>query len=80
MIFLVTEILRVTAAKNHQRNLGKVIKVLVESEKKGCVYGRSSDNTAVKVIGGGPELIGQFVNVMINEARDFGMDGELVIA
>jgi len=69
------KILRQTAAENHQRYLGRTIEVLVESSKHGHVYGRSRDNTAVKIVGGSKGLIGTLVQVKIVEARDFGMDG-----
>ncbi len=73
---VLTDILRETAAENHSQLIGQVLEVLVESEKKGAVFGRSSDNTAVKIIGGGPKLVGKFVRVVIEAARDFGMDGK----
>ncbi|NTW22748.1 tRNA (N6-isopentenyl adenosine(37)-C2)-methylthiotransferase MiaB [Candidatus Falkowbacteria bacterium] len=75
---VLTDILRETAAENHSRLVGQVLEVLVESEKKGVVFGRSRDNTAVKVIGGSPNQVGKFVRVVIVEARDFGMDGKLL--
>jgi tRNA-2-methylthio-N6-dimethylallyladenosine synthase len=74
------KIVRRTAAENHQRNLGQTVRMLVEEKSKDCFYGRTSDNTFVKIISDNikEDLIGQFVEVRITEARDFGMDGELV--
>lgn len=74
------DILRQTALENHRRWLGQEIEVLVESEKRGAVFGRSRDNTAVRIIGGDSSLVGQFVKVKIAEARDFGMEGEMTKA
>lgn len=73
-----TEVLRATAAENHRQWVGREVEVLVESEKKGAVFGRSRDNTAIRIANGTPELVGKFANVKIVAARDFGMDGELI--
>lgn len=73
------EIVRATAAANHQKKLGQEVTVLVEEKSKGNFYGRTDDNTFVKIISKNTEadLVGQFVKVKIIEARDFGMDGVL---
>jgi tRNA-2-methylthio-N6-dimethylallyladenosine synthase len=74
---VLTDILRETAKANHQKWMGQVIEVLVESGKHDKHYGHSRDNTVVEIIGGSDELIGQFINIKITEARDFGMTGKV---
>lgn len=71
-------IVRQTASENHQRYLDKETEILVEQKSKGNFYGRTRDNTFVKVLNKNIEsIVGQFVKVKITEARDFGMDGLL---
>lgn len=72
-------ILRVTAAENHKMQLGKTLQILVDRQKKGIFYGRTRDNTAVKIADSeNMDLIGKFAQVRITDARDFGMDGAIV--
>lgn len=71
------DILRDTAAANHRQWIGQTVEVLLEGEKKDALYGRSRDNTAVRLSGGSPSLVGSFVKVKITDARDFGMEGIL---
>lgn len=72
-------LVRESAAINHQKFLNKIVEILIEEKSKGCFYGRTRDNTFVKILTKDikNDLIGQFVKVKITEARDFGMDGEL---
>lgn len=74
-------LVRASAAINHQKNLGKTVEILVEEKSKGCFYGRTRDNTFVKLLTKdiAADLIGKFVKAKITEARDFGMDGVLVV-
>jgi tRNA-2-methylthio-N6-dimethylallyladenosine synthase len=74
------DIMRRTAAENHQKYLGQTTEILVEQFSKGNFFGRTRDNTFVKISNKdiGSDLVGQIVAVRITEARDFGMDGELI--
>jgi tRNA-2-methylthio-N6-dimethylallyladenosine synthase len=74
------DIMRRTAAENHQKYLGQTTEILVEQFSKGNFFGRTRDNTFVKISSKdiGSDLVGQIVTVRITEARDFGMDGELI--
>ncbi len=74
------KIVRRTAAQNHQKKIGQVQAILVEEKSKGMFYGRTNDNTFVKIITKDvvDELAGKFIKVKITEARDFGMDGEII--
>lgn len=58
---------------------GKTCRVLVEdfAKEEGFVTGRTDTNMVVS-IPGGEELIGKFIDVKINHARNCALDGELV--
>jgi tRNA-2-methylthio-N6-dimethylallyladenosine synthase len=73
------KILSQTAWKNNQRYFHKVIKVLVqEKNKRGEWLGKNEQFITVKILGSAAlDLKGKFVNVKINEAKDFGLTGEL---
>jgi tRNA-2-methylthio-N6-dimethylallyladenosine synthase len=81
----INEILKVTALKNNQRYLGKIVEVLVEGKnKRGQFYGKTSSYKTVlfrsaKVSGsvGGRKLVGQFAKVKIISVRAFGLEGVL---
>jgi len=74
------KILSLTARKNNQRFLHQVIKVLVqEKNKRGEWLGKNEQFITVKIPGSSvADLKGKFVKVKINEAKDFGLTGELV--
>ena len=60
--------------------VGTVQRVLLEgASKKNCdeLSGRTDNNRVVN-LAGNPELIGQFVNVRISEARAHSLRGDLV--
>ena len=66
--------------KNNQKLVGKIVEVLVlgPSEKdKNKVYGYTDTMKLVNIIGDN-DLIGKIVNVKINEAKSFSLDGEYV--
>jgi tRNA-2-methylthio-N6-dimethylallyladenosine synthase len=72
------KIMRQTASDNHQKYVGRQVAILVDQKNKGSFYGRTQDNTFVKIITPNllEDLMGKVVSVKITEARDFGMDGE----
>lgn len=73
------ELVRKISAKKVEENVGKVMKVLIEEEKDDelNLSGRLSDNTIVHVRGGS-RLIGEIVDVKLNEACGFYYKGELI--
>ncbi|MEA3463878.1 MAG: tRNA (N6-isopentenyl adenosine(37)-C2)-methylthiotransferase MiaB [Patescibacteria group bacterium] len=80
-------VLRKTALENNKKYIGKAVDVLVEGKnKKGEWYGktRTSKNVKIKIqthcdasVQGKKDLVGEFVKVKINRARDFGLKGEV---
>lgn len=72
-------LLRKIALKNNSKYLSRKVKVLVERHgRRGGLFGRTSTAKAVKVSPGikDPEsLIGNFIEVIITEAEDFGFKG-----
>ena len=71
------KVLRKTAKFNSKKDLGKNSEVLVDVYKKGNYYGRTRIGKNVKILTDKKLKIGEFVNVKIIKAMDFGMDGEL---
>lgn len=77
---VIMKIVRTTASESHQKYLGKTVLVLAEEKNKGHYYGHTNDNTFVKITTANmnDDLAGRFIKVKITEARDFGMDGEVI--
>jgi tRNA-2-methylthio-N6-dimethylallyladenosine synthase len=62
---------REIAVENNKRFVGRTLRVLTDGESKkrpGMLTGRSSENMLVE-FPGSPELIGQFVNVKVEESH-----------
>jgi tRNA-2-methylthio-N6-dimethylallyladenosine synthase len=74
------EILKKTAWQNNQIYLHKKIKVLVqEKNKRGEWLGKNEQFITVKILGSADlDLRGKFAVIKINEAKDFGLTGELI--
>jgi tRNA-2-methylthio-N6-dimethylallyladenosine synthase len=71
------KILSQTAEKNNQRYLNKILKVLVqEKNRRGEWLGKNEQFITVKILGAADKnLKGQFSNIKITEAKDFGLTG-----
>jgi tRNA-2-methylthio-N6-dimethylallyladenosine synthase len=75
------KILRKTALENNKKYIGKIVDVLVEGRnKRGEWYGKTETAKNVKfpMANGKTNLIGEFVDIKIIKARDFGLEGEIV--
>ena len=69
---------REVASKHNQRFIGKTLRVLVESQSKREGYLIGKDNRFIIVeFKGDPSLIGSFQNVIIKNARNWAVEGEL---
>ena len=76
-----TRILSSTALANNKKYFGKTVKLLVEGKgKTGQWFGITATEINVKFIAKNNKnnLIGKFVNVKIIEAKDFGLEGEII--
>jgi len=72
------EVLKKTAAHNLSRDIGKTLEVLVDTvDKNNLATGRTSQNRKVLFQVGkrGQEFIGKFINVKINSAKTFLLEG-----
>ena len=72
------EILKKTALKNHQNDVGKVVDVLVEDIKDGKALGKTRTYKTVTFSVQGENCIGRRVPVKITNAREFGLVGEVI--
>lgn len=71
----------ISSLKNSQQRIGTAVTVLVDGQNKaGRYYGKSADYKTVFFTASAkaPDLIGNFVTVLINEALPFGLNGTLV--
>jgi tRNA-2-methylthio-N6-dimethylallyladenosine synthase len=69
---ILTEILKKTALAANKRFIGKAVMVLPLAYENGYLIGKSWHYKTVK-FKGDKGLIGQFVNVKINKATNFGL-------
>lgn len=78
--FELNELLKVTARENGQVYVGRVVRVLVqEIARDGMWMGKDYSYRTVKFPKTNDHaLVGQFVNVTITEAKEFGLVGKLV--
>lgn len=70
-----------SSLKNSQQKIGTAVTVLVDGQNKaGRYYGKSADYKTVFFTASAkaPDLIGNFVTVLITEALPFGLNGALV--
>lgn len=78
---LINEILKVTALENNRQYLGRPVEVLVEGKnKKGKYYGKTGSYKMVLINGAktGRSLVGKFVQVKIEQAYEFGLEGKIL--
>lgn len=73
------KILRKTALENNQKYTGGSVRVLVaDRDKKGFCFGYTDTNKNVRIVSAprDKDLAGDFIEVVITEAEDFGLKGE----
>ena len=71
------KILSQTALENSKKYINKIVEVLIKGKsRKGEWYGEARTGKIVK-IKNNKNLAGEFVNVKINKARGFGLEGVL---
>lgn len=73
---ILTEELKKIALFKNKKFLGKEILVLPEEEKNGFLIGKSRHYKTVK-FKGKKELIGKFLKVKIEKAKNFGLEGKI---
>jgi tRNA-2-methylthio-N6-dimethylallyladenosine synthase len=74
----VQDLMEEIAFKKNQRYLNKIISVLVEDNKSGQCFGRSSEMKFVQ-FSGDKELIGKIVNVKVNWVGTWVLRGDLCL-
>jgi len=62
---------------NNKKLLKKTVPVLVESMKKGLLFGKTDTNKPILVKGGSKNLIGEFVTVEVEKALPWSLEGTL---
>lgn len=72
-----TDILKQTSLERNKKFIGQRIKVLINKEKNGFLFGKSRHYKTVKVKGR-KDLIGKFVNVRITDITSFGLNSEII--
>ncbi len=75
------KILKRSVSGNNKKYIGKTVKVLVEGKNKNNQWTgktETSKNVKFPMVNGKKDLTGKFVDVKINKAMDFGLEGEVV--
>ena len=78
-LYRLNDLINKYALENNKKLENKIVKVLVEapSDKEGYLMGYTNTNKLVNLKG--PEtIIGQIVDVKINEAKTWSLNGEYV--
>jgi tRNA-2-methylthio-N6-dimethylallyladenosine synthase len=70
--------LKKTALNNNKAYLNKVVKVLVEEQKKEEWFGRTDKNKVVRLKSAKNIKLGEFVNVKIDKIASFGLEGKII--
>ena len=71
------EILAKTTYAKNKKYVGKILKVLIDSEKNGFYFGRTRSGKDVKIKTNQTNLIGTFVKVKITKANIWNLEGNL---
>jgi len=71
----INNLLKTGALKFNRQFVGQTIKVLVSDIKRGLAIGKNQQFVTIKFPSSNKNLIGQFVEVKIIEAQDFGLNG-----
>jgi len=77
---VLTQVLRETSLEYNQTLVGRILKVLVEKpdRKKGYLSGRTEGKISLRFAGTDLSLVGTFVDVHIESAVPFSLEGTLV--
>ena len=77
---ILTEVLRTTSGEQNQALVGQTVPVLVEKpdRKTGFLAGRTEGKVAVRFASTDPSLIGTFIQVKIDSAVPFSLEGTRV--
>ncbi|MCX6765553.1 MAG: tRNA (N6-isopentenyl adenosine(37)-C2)-methylthiotransferase MiaB [Candidatus Moranbacteria bacterium] len=71
------EILKITAFENNKNYLGKIFKVIIDSQKDGFYFGRTRTMKNVKFKSAQKNLVGKFVKIKIIKANIWNLEGIL---
>lgn len=72
------EILKKTALKNNEKYIGKIVKVLVEKKNKNNFIGKTYTFKTVIFSSNEKEIVGEFVDIIIDRAEAFGLYGRKI--
>lgn len=79
-LYRLNEILNKYFLESNQKEVGKVVKVLVDGKNqtnKTSLYGYTENNKLIN-FNGESDLVGKIVNVKVTDAKTWSLDGELV--
>lgn len=69
------EILKKTSFKNNKKYLNKTLEVLIDKEKNGFYFGRTSTMKNIKLISDKKNLVGKIVKAKITKANTWNLEG-----
>jgi len=73
---ILNEILKLTALKNNEKYIGKIVEVLIDKSEKGFLIGKTRSYKTVKIKGIKKE-IGSFIKAEIIDVTPWGLKGKL---
>ena len=81
---ILTDALRETAFENNKKLIGKIVKVLIDSQKDGIYFGKTDTYKSIKISTFAKasvdkqNLIGKFVNAKITKANNWNLEGKTI--
>lgn len=74
---ILNEIIKENSFKRNKTYIGKKIKALILSQKKGFYFGKTENYKSIKINSNKKNLIGKFVKVKILNALPWGLEGKI---
>ena len=71
------DILAETTCAKNKKYVGKILEVLVDSEKNECYFGRTRSGKDVKIITNRKNLVGNFIKVKITKANIWNLEAHV---
>jgi tRNA-2-methylthio-N6-dimethylallyladenosine synthase len=75
---ILTEVLKKTALEKNKKMVNKTTQVLIENKKDKYYLGKTRNFKNVKIKTNKQNLIGKFINIKINKATEWNLEGKII--